>query len=169
MVFKPYLVLNEEGFWKWELGMRKKKEGVKMRRWEKSSTSFGYFDNQAENEKVLQAISSYLKLDGILIIDYLNAHGIIKSLPLEETITSENITFHVRKFMHDQTIKKEIRFEDKGEKFQFSEQVQAFEQQNFINMLEKTGFKVLGVYGDYDLSSFNQEKSPRLIIKAKLV
>lgn len=132
-------------------------------------TSFGYFDNRLENEKVLKAISGYLKPDGILVIDYLNAFKISESLPLEETIVSDNITFNVRKLIHEKTIKKEISFEDEGRQYEFSERVQAFEQDDFMVMLENTGFKMVGVYGDYDLSDFDKEKSPRLIIKAKLV
>lgn len=131
-------------------------------------TSFGYFDNESENEKVLNAIRKYLKSDGILIIDFLNAITITKSLPQDEEIVLENITFNVRKVFQDKTIKKEIKFTDAEMDYSFSEEVRAFRLEDFKRMFENTGFELIGVYGDYDLSEFIEEKSPRLILKAKL-
>src|SRR5690606_25453183 len=47
-------------------------------------TSFGYFDSMEENEKVLRAVHSNLKDNGILVIDFLNAVKTVNELILNE-------------------------------------------------------------------------------------
>ena len=62
---------------------------------------------------------------------------------------------------------KEINFNDKGTSFQFSEQVQAFNLNDFTSMLNETGFKIVGVYGDYSMGDFDEENADRLILICK--
>lgn len=132
-------------------------------------TSFGYFDNQEDNESVLRSISTYLKKEGILVIDYLNAENIIKDLPMKEVVVSEGIEFQISKQLIQNTISKEITFTDQDVDYVYSEKVQAFKLADFKEMLTKTGFNLMGVYGDYDLSDFDETSSQRMIIKAKLI
>jgi hypothetical protein len=51
---------------------------------------------------------------------------------------------------------KKISFTDRGSNFKFSEQVQAFTKNDFDQMLDQSGFKIIGVYGNYAMNDFNE-------------
>ena len=108
-------------------------------------TSFGYFNNRTENEKVLRSVSGYLKKDGFFVIDFLNASKISSQLPQEEVILSDQIEFNVKKLIQNQIITKEIKFRDQGKDYCFFERVQAFSLQDFKDMFANTGFELIGV------------------------
>ncbi len=129
-------------------------------------TSFGYFEHTDENIKVLNAIRSYLKDDGLLVIDFLNADNVIENLVPKEIKEIEGITFNIHKKLADDQIIKNITFEDNGEHFAFQEKVQALRLSDFQQMLEETNFEIKAVYGNYNLEPLDAS-SDRLIIIAK--
>lgn len=131
-------------------------------------TSFGYFDQLEENLQVLNAIRSYMKPNGVLLIDFLNASKIEQNLPVTEEISSEGINFKIKKSIENGFILKKISFTDAGRNFEFEEKVSAFKLTDFEKMLDQTGFKIEGAYGEYDLSQFSEHASSRLILKAEL-
>ncbi|HYD91663.1 MAG TPA: SAM-dependent methyltransferase, partial [Flavobacterium sp.] len=57
-----------------------------------------------------------------------------------------------------------ITFEDKGEKFHFTERVQALTLEDFETMMEESGIYLLDVFGDYKLRKFLKNESERLIM-----
>ena len=61
-------------------------------------------------------------------------------------------------------IYKEIDFEDKGEKFHFTEKVQALRLEDFEKMMEEAGIYLLDIFGDYKLRKFFKTQSERLIM-----
>ena len=52
-------------------------------------------------------------------------------------------------------------------KFNFKEKVMLLELKDFENYLHKNNLKIISVYGNYKLSSFDINKSPRLILISK--
>jgi len=70
-----------------------------------------------------------------------------------------------RKIKNHRVIKK-ISFEVHGHQFSFFEKVSAFTLSDFEEMLEKSGFEIKFLFGDYHLNTFDTKMSPRLIIKA---
>ena len=130
-------------------------------------TSFGYFNNTDDNLCVLSSVHSMLNEDGCFVIDFLNVSKIISSLKAKETKTVEGLAFSIKRKVEGKMIIKEIKFNDKGTNFQFSEQVQAFHLKDFNSMLNETGFKIMAVYGDYNMGDFNEENSDRLILICK--
>ena len=129
-------------------------------------TSFGYFDSMETNKKVLQSIHSILNHKGSLLIDFLNIHYVKKIMKASETKIESGITFQISKKIEDNKIIKDIRFKDQGTDYHFQEQVQALCQNDFIQLLNESGFKPLKFYGNYQLEEFNPENSERLIILA---
>ncbi len=78
-------------------------------------TSFGYFDSEKENEKVVCAAAEALKPGGHLLIDFLNPYTVVHNLVPCEEKTVEGIYFRINRFLSaDNYIIKDIRFEDKG-------------------------------------------------------
>lgn len=130
-------------------------------------TSFGYFDTISENEKVVQSMHEMLVENGFLIIDFMNAQKVIDTLIRNESKTIDGITFELERFFDSSHIFKEIRFEDKGKKFHFTERVQALKREDFEQLLTANKFEILNTFGDFSLSDFDSAESDRLIILAK--
>ncbi len=130
-------------------------------------TSFGYFDTAAENEQVLRSVHSMLRPGGKLIIDFLNATKVVRELEPETELIREGITFKISKRFDGEQIYKDIRFEDKGTSYHYLERVQAITREQFESLLEATGFEILSTFGDFELHSFDENRSDRLILIAK--
>jgi len=130
-------------------------------------TSFGYFENDADNLTTLKAIQESLTEYGFAVIDFMNVQHVIENLVPEEVKTVDGIDFHIKRYVIDNHIIKEIDFEDKGEKFHFTEKVQALTLQNFEEMMEEAGIYLLDTFGDYKLKKFYKNESERLIMVFK--
>lgn len=127
-------------------------------------TSFGYFENDADNLKTLISIKESLTEYGFAVIDFMNVDFVIDNLVPTEIKTVEGIDFHIKRYVKDNHIFKEIDFEDKGEKFHFTEKVQALRLADFEAMMEEAGIFLLDVFGDYKLRTFYKNQSERLIM-----
>ena len=127
-------------------------------------TSFGYFENDADNLKTLISIKESLTEYGFAVIDFMNVDFVIDNLVPSEIKTVEGIDFHIKRYLKDNHIFKEIDFEDKGEKFHFTEKVQALRLADFEAMMEEAGIFLLDVFGDYKLRTFYKNQSERLIM-----
>ncbi|GAB5416304.1 MAG: class I SAM-dependent methyltransferase [Crocinitomicaceae bacterium] len=130
-------------------------------------TSFGYFDRSEENERVIQSVHAMLRSEGLLIIDFMNADKVIRTLQESAVIEKGGIKFNISKRYDGNHIFKEIKFEDKGESYHFMERVQALKEVDFRKLLTDNGFDILRTFGDFDLNPFDIEKSDRLILIAK--
>jgi SAM-dependent methyltransferase len=127
-------------------------------------TSFGYFDTYEDNIKTLKAIKDSINEYGFGVIDFFNADFIIENLVAEETKEIDGITFNIKRFIENKKIIKEIRFEDKGETYNFTEKVSAFTLVDFEAMMEEAGIYLLEIFGDYKLKKFYKTQSERLIM-----
>lgn len=130
-------------------------------------TSFGYFENEEDNFKTLAAIKNSLTEYGFAVIDFMNANYVIDNLVPEEVKTVDGIDFHIKRYVADGHIHKEIDFEDKGQKFLFTEKVRALTLQDFEQMMEKADIYLLDIFGDYKLRKFYKNDSERLIMVFK--
>jgi 2-polyprenyl-3-methyl-5-hydroxy-6-metoxy-1,4-benzoquinol methylase len=129
-------------------------------------TSFGYFDETTDNERVCSAISEMLNPNGILVIDFMNTEKVIANLVAKEEKIVDNLTFHITRNFDGKHIFKQIQFEDQGEKFDFTERVQALKLNDFEALLA-TQFRILHTFGSFDLKLFDASTSDRLIIIAQ--
>lgn len=127
-------------------------------------TSFGYFEDDIEDLKTLIAIKDSLTEYGFACIDFMNVDFVIENLIPNEVKTVENIDFHIKRYVKDNHIFKEIDFENKGEKFHFTEKVKALTLQNFEALMQEAGIYLLEIFGDYKLHKFYKNQSERLIM-----
>lgn len=127
-------------------------------------TSFGYFDTYEDNIKTLKAIKDSINEYGFGVIDFFNSDFIVENLLAEETKEIDGITFNIKRFVENKKIIKEIRFEDKGQSFYFTEKVSAFTLSDFESMMEEAGIYLLETFGDYKLRKFYKTQSERLIM-----
>ena len=127
-------------------------------------TSFGYFENDEDNLITLKAIKNSLSEYGFAVIDFMNVNQVLDTLVTEETKTVDGIDFYIKRYLKDGHIYKEIDFEDKGQKFHFTEKVKALTLKDFEELMEEAGIFLLDVFGDYKLKKFHKTDSERLIM-----
>lgn len=129
-------------------------------------TSFGYFEDDKEDIKVLQSVYDGLQKGGTLVLDFMNVQKVIANLVPSEEKTLDGITFFISREVKNGFIVKNIKFEDAGESYHFQERVKVLDIQKFEQYLQKVGFVIQEVFGDYELNSFDSDASNRLILIA---
>ena len=129
-------------------------------------TSFGYV-NHKYNYDTIENISKNLKKGGLFIIDFLNQKIVRKNIVEYEEKNIENISFNIHRYIENNYIFKEISFEHNETKYSFKEKVMLLDLKDFENYFNKNNLKISNIYGDYKLSSFDINKSPRLILISK--
>jgi len=127
-------------------------------------TSFGYFEEDADNIKTLVAIKNSLTDYGFAVMDFMNVDYILPNLVAEEVKQVDGIDFHINRYYKDKHIFKEIRFTDKGENYFFIEKVAALTLNDFETLMEQAEIYLLEVFGDYKLNKFMPTNSQRLIM-----
>ena len=127
-------------------------------------TSFGYFEDDADNYKTIKAIHNSLTETGFAVIDFMNADYVIENLVAEEVKSVDGIDFYIKRYYKDGHIFKEISFEDDGQQFHFTERVQALRLADFEQIMEDAGIFLLDIFGDYKLRKFYKNQSERLIM-----
>ncbi|WP_278035989.1 SAM-dependent methyltransferase [Flavobacterium nitratireducens] len=127
-------------------------------------TSFGYFENDDDNLTTLKAIKNSLTDYGFAVIDFMNVHQVIEMLVPEEVKTVDGIDFHLKRYVADGHIFKEIDFEDQGKKYHFTEKVKALTLQDFEALMDEAGIYLLDIFGDYKLKKYHKTESERLIM-----
>lgn len=127
-------------------------------------TSFGYFEDDADNLTTLKAIRDSLTEYGFAVIDFMNVDFVLENLIPEETKTVDGIDFYIKRYEKENHIYKEISFSDKGKDYYFTEKVQALRLADFEKMMDEAGIYLLDVFGDYKLRKFYKAQSERLIL-----
>lgn len=130
-------------------------------------TSFGYFENDKEDQAAFACFSSALKQNGKLIVDFLNVDYSLARLVPKETIERHPINFHIQRSMDGRYFHKSTSFEDNGKTYEFKERVRALRLENFQNLCALNGLKIIEIFGDYELNTFDLNNSPRLIFIAE--
>jgi len=127
-------------------------------------TSFGYFNDEQTNVKVLKNLKKAVNQNGHIIIDFLNIKKIEKELIPKEEITKSGISFLIKKYIKNGFLIKDIFFEADDKKHHFTEKVQCLDLDKFKYFALRSNLKVQNVFGDYSLNPFDKNKSDRLIL-----
>ena len=127
-------------------------------------TSFGYFDNDSDNKKVLKNIDNSLKEKGIFILDFINTKKAIKELKEFEEKNINNINFKIEKYYDKKFIYKKIIITDQKKSHVFTEKVRILTQQHFTSYIKNLDINLLHVFGDYNFTEFNPLLSERLLL-----
>lgn len=131
-------------------------------------TSFGYFVSERDNLRTISAVAAALRPNGIFLIDFLNAVKVKKAIELkpEGVVNSGNVHFQWKKTIEGCSVVKKITVTDSGKQFSFCEHVQLFTLSDFSHMLNGK-FEIVNVYGDYNLATFDELNSDRLILSCR--
>lgn len=126
-------------------------------------TSFGYFETESDDKKVFNSVYDALKPKGFFVLDYLNQEFVQNTLEPVSSIEKDGIVFNIRKKIEDHYIIKHIDFEDKGQAFSFYEKVKLHTPKHILEYAKSCGFEQVKMWGNYDLSAFQEDNSPRCI------
>ena len=127
-------------------------------------TSFGYFENEADNLNTIKAIKANLNTFGFGVIDFMNSEYVIEHLVDEDVKTVEGIDFNQKRRVENGYIIKDISFSADGVDYNFQERVRGFTRADFEILFEQAGVYLLDVFGDYKLRKFDAKESERLIM-----
>jgi SAM-dependent methyltransferase len=127
-------------------------------------TSFGYFENNRDDNAAINGVYKSLKPNGIFVLDFMNAKKIIPHLPMQEIKTIEGIEFKITKSIKNNFIIKQIQFTDKGKEYHFTECVKALTLADFEKYFSANKLKIVHLRGNYQLDTFDENSSDRLII-----
>ncbi|MGA1825700.1 MAG: class I SAM-dependent methyltransferase [bacterium] len=128
-------------------------------------TSFGYFENDEENQKVISRVRQALRPKGIFVLDYLNKEYGVKNLVAEDVkkLKDRHIK-NTRRLSNDKKrIEKKISiFKENGEEQIFYESVRLYGAKELENILHVCGFRNIKRYGSLGGETFHSD-SKRLI------
>lgn len=129
-------------------------------------TSFGYFESDEDNQKVLNSISKSLKPNGKFLIDYMNPDHVVDNLvSKDEKDISEGIHIIQERWIDKQRhrINKKITLIRDGKEESYEESVRLYSHEEMKDMLYEAGLQLSETYGDFLGTKFNR-KSPRMIL-----
>ena len=128
-------------------------------------TSFGYFEEDREDARVLACVRTVMKPGGMLVIDFLNAGEVRRNLvPYDERVEN-GITIEQSRVItpDDKFVEKTIRLRERGR--EYVERVRLLSAGDLERMLGAAGFDVVHCFGDYGGSRWSED-SPRTILFA---
>lgn len=136
-------------------------------------TSFGYFINEKENQKVLKNVARSLKAGGLFVLDLPNKYWTTHKIPRKTCRKFKNTSILERRFF-DSTKKifhNKIVFINTNNKTEkISTYLRLYDLKEIKNKLTASGLKYLKSFGDYNIkTNFETKKSPRMIILAKKI
>lgn len=128
-------------------------------------TSFGYFEEDADDIQVLNNMKNGLINDeSVIVVDFLNVKKTVANIVPKETIIREDITFNITRSLENGFIIKNIEVIDGDKKFHFFERIKYLELPKLKSYLSTLGLHLKHTFGDYDLNKFDVENSDRLIL-----
>lgn len=130
-------------------------------------TSFGYFDKDHENQRVLRNVFKGLKRQGIFILDFFHSDKIVSAMVRQERKNINGAEFNITREVSGRFIIKKISVTDRGKTFDFLERVRAFSPGELEKLFINAGFSIQSRFGSYDLKPFTRDSERLIIIAAK--
>lgn len=121
-------------------------------------TSFGYFQEDGENARVLEAIARSLRPGGRFLMDYLNREYVISTLVPADSRTVEGMDVEQRRWITGDPsaagghvrINKQVRIREDGAERSYDESVRMYTLEELAEMMDRAGLTVTRTYGDFD-------------------
>lgn len=131
-------------------------------------TSFGYFETERENLRVLEEVARVLRPEGRFLIDLFNAQQVIRNLRRRETTEMAGRKVEIERWFDadKKRINKRIRvLTPSGQSRSYLESVRAYDRQEVVDGLLRVGLRVDALHGGFEGEPYTSDSS-RLIITA---
>jgi len=130
-------------------------------------TSLGYFDDLADDQRVMDAVSAMLVPGGRFVLDFMNTPLVLRELVETEAITAGGLTFQVQRKVEGEVLVKRISVDDAGCSHAFEERVQALMPSQIEAMVVKAGLEVVDRTDGPDPLPFDPDRSARFVLWAR--
>jgi SAM-dependent methyltransferase len=126
-------------------------------------TPFGYFSDE-ENRALMHDLGLRLRHGGVLIMDYLNADLVARTLVPEDTVMRGDVRAQSRRSIEgDRLVKRLVlTHRDTGETRDAMESVRLYQPRELQEMAVKAGLRLRHIMGTYSGETFHED-SPRWI------
>lgn len=127
-------------------------------------TPFGYFSDAA-NRSLLAHLATLLRPEGVLLLDFLNAAQVARTLVTEDTREQGGLRAHSRRTLEGDRIVKRVRVTrvDTGSSREVVESVRMYTPDELQAMASEAGLQCRAELGGYEGSAFHAADSPRWI------
>jgi SAM-dependent methyltransferase len=129
-------------------------------------TAFGYFEDESENQKALQAMAHTVRPGGWFVQDYLNAPFVRRHLQEMDERDEDGVHIHQKRWIENERINKEITLVRNGDAYTIRESVRLFTLKDLQALYDHAGLRIEHVFGDYRGGKHNGD-APRLILFAR--
>lgn len=133
-------------------------------------TSFGYFDDECDDRRVLAEIARVLRPGGTYIIDFLNAPAVRANLVAESERELPGGQRLIESRYIDEQAQRVVKIARRewpdGRHRQWTESVRLYDAEALEGMLTETGLTPFERYGDFDRTPHG-DATPRLIVAAR--
>lgn len=131
-------------------------------------TSFGYFDDPADDVRVVGEVARLLAPGGAFLSDVFNASRVLASLVSreEKTVAGERVSIRRRYDAASRRIEKEITMGSGPSERTYRERVRVYLRDELEALHRDARLAVTAAFGDFDGSPFDPRRSPRLILLA---
>lgn len=127
-------------------------------------TSFGYFAEDHENERVLREIARVLVPNGRFFIDFLNREHVRQHLIPRSEREENGLTIREERQVDGDYVKKTITITEGDHERIYYERVKMYTHDEMLEMIERAGLCVERVLGDYDGMAYAEDASRMIFI-----
>lgn len=129
-------------------------------------TSFGYFASEEDDRRAALSMTTCLKKGGVLLIDFVNKAHALANIEANRHELQERglLRFTIERKYDAGRYIKDIQVADGDVVYHFQESLQSLTLQDFESFFLPLGMHLKKVFGNYDLKSYDENKSPRLIL-----
>lgn len=132
-------------------------------------TAFGYFEDEADHLRALQAMAQTIRPGGAFVQDFLNAPHVAAHLVPHSARQEDDLTIEERRWIAGGRVNKEITLHRAdGAAHTFRESVRLFTRTELESLYAACGLRVVRAFGDYE-GAPHTNTSPRLMLVAERV
>ena len=129
-------------------------------------TSFGYFENDDDNMRVIRNMQANLKEGGWLVMDYLNPEYVRGNLVSEEKFTIGDMVCEIHRSIEKDMVVKSISFiPSDGRPYRhFQERVKLYDTDWFVGAFSGQDMAIKDILGDYQGGDYDPLSSRRMLM-----
>ncbi len=130
---------------------------------------FGFYRTELDHSNAIRTISQSIRTDGSFVLDYQNTRYRENHLVPKTELQIDGVNYLITSWFDETHFFRKIFIEDENlsEPLEFTERYAKFSLGDFTDMLAFHQLQIQQVFGDYDFSPYDVEKSPRMIMIAR--